>query len=128
MVEALQLELKTAYQSREVMSEKEINFEQENRRLLQENVYLQQENARLLREVDNVKREYANLDNRLTRVSYRIHHLRNRSQSKASLGQVVMVIGSLVAVLLLLYYGMGFIDYSVPSPVDYDPPVIERHR
>ena len=128
MVEALQLELNTSYQTRETMPVKGVDFGQENLRLQQENVRLQQENVRLLQEVNDMKRENASLERRLTRSFYRIHSLRERQQSSASLGQVMTVIGGLVVVFLLLYYGMGFIDYSAPSVIDNDGPVIERHR
>ena len=128
MAEALQLELNTTYQARELISGKDVNFEQENLRLLQENIVLQQENTRLLQEVSDMKREHAHMERQLTRASYRIYNLKSRLSSSVSLGQVMMVFGSLAAVFLLLYYGMGYIDYSLPTPVDNDTPVIERHR
>ena len=98
MVEALQLELNTSYQTRETMPVKGVDFGQENLRLQQENVRLQQENVRLLQEVNDMKRENASLERRLTRSFYRIHSLRERQQSSASLGQVMTVIGGLVVV------------------------------
>ena len=128
MIEALQLDLNTTYQAGELMPGKDVIFEQENLRLLQENIVLQQENVRLLQEVSDMKREHAHMERQLTRASYRIYHLRAQLHSKVSFGQVLMVIGSLAAMCLLLFYGAGSIDYSMPQAVDNDTPVVERHR
>ena len=128
MVEALQLELGTPYQTRDIVYEKEMTLEQENIKLQQENVHLKQENASLLQEVNNMKQEYVNLEHRLTRSFYKIHSLRERQQSSVSVGQVMTAIGGLVVAFLLLYYGMGFVEYSAPSSLDNDGPVVERLR
>ena len=95
-------------------------------KLQQENIVLQRENVRLLREVNDIKRDYAYLERQLTRASYKIYNLRTQLHSTTSLGQVILVIGVLVTVFLLLFYGMEFVIFSMPSLVEDNVPVIER--
>ena len=128
MQEALQLELNTAFQAREVMSEKGVTWERENSQLLMENSRLQQENDRLLREVNEMKRDYVHLEYQLVRACNKIQELRSRLHSSASIGQIMMVVGGLAAVFLLFYYGSGFVDFSASSTIENDAPVVERQR
>ena len=128
MVEALKLELGTSYQTRGMVSEKEMTFEQENLRLQRKIMVSQQENIRLLQEVNDMKRENANQEPQLTSAYYKTHHLQNQLHSSASMGQVMMFIGGLVVAVLLFCYGIGTVDFSAPSLIDNDAPVVERQR
>jgi len=128
MVEALQLQLKTAYQVREVMPEADVDLQQENIKLQQEIIDLKQKNILLQQEVNNVKQDHVVMEHRLARLFNNTYMIRTQQQSSAHSGQVLLLFGSIVALVLLLFYGMGFIDFSLPSTVDYDPLVVERLR
>ena len=123
----MQLELKTSHQTQE-MPDRNVTFEPEHIRLQQENLLLQQENVRLQREVDDMKRDFAHQERQLTKAVYRIYELKSQLHSSASFGQVMLVIGSLVAVFVLLYYGSGFVDFSMSSHVEDEVPVVERTK
>ena len=91
---------------------------QEDMKFQQEIVLLRQENIRLLREVNDMKRDYANLEHQLSKASYTIWVLRGRLNSSISFGQVITAIGVLVMVILLFYYGTGFVELSAPSVIE----------
>ena len=126
MVEALQLDLKTAYQAEEVTPEQHVSFERENLRLLQENVALQQENVRLLREVNDMRHEYANMEHQLVNAYHKIQDLRYHLQSSGSLGHIMVFVGCFIAVFLLICYGTGFLDFDSMLTIEQDAPVVER--
>ena len=115
MTEALQLEMKPSFQPHDVMVERLAALEQENRQLRETNMLLQQENARL--------------DIQLARVVYSFQGHRIRSINNGNSGSAIIGILVLVVVFVLLFYGMGIFDFSIPSSIDYDPPVVvERMR
>ena len=115
MTEALQLEMKPSYQPHDVTAERLAALEQENRQLRETNRLLQQENARL--------------DSQLAKVVYSLQGRRMRGVNSGSSGSAIIGILVLVVVFVLLFYGMGVFDFSVPSSIDYDPPVVvERMR
>ncbi len=114
MTEALQLEMKPSYQPHDVMAERLAVLEQENRQLREANMRLQQENV--------------HLESRLARVVYSLQGRRMRSVNSGNSGSAVIGVLVLLVVFVLLFYGLGIFDFSVPSSIDYDPPVVERVR
>ena len=83
--------------------------------------------ATLEQENEKLREENAKLDRELTKALYKINRLRSRVQSGSSIGQVVIIICVLAAVLLFIY-GMGFIELPDASPIEYDRTDIERIR
>ena len=114
MTEALQLEMKPSYQPHDVTAERLAVLEQENRQLREANLRLQQENV--------------HLESRLAKVVYSLQGRRMRSVNSGNSGSAVIGVLVLVAVFVLLFYGLGIFDFSIPSSIDYDPPVVERMR
>lgn len=123
MVKALQTELDTS-----CMAQMMPEFELEKRRLQQENEDLQKENGRLLQEINDIKQLYTNQEHQLTRAYCKIQELRMRLNSGPSLGQFVLGLGAVVAIILLLFYATDFIDLSGSSDIMNETAVLERYR
>lgn len=124
MTEALQLQLNTSYQApRNGVPDQDVSKVQE------ENKRLQEENSQLQQEVERLKRVNADMEHQLARASYRrIQDLRAQRHAGSPAGLITMVFGGIVVAFLLLYYGMGLIDYSFPTHVVDDGPVVEQRR
>ena len=114
MTEALQLEMKPSYQPHDVMADRLAALEQENKQLREANMRLQQENDRL--------------DSQLASIHYRAKGRRMRMVSSGNSGSAVIGFLVLIVVFVLIFYGMGLFDFSFPSSIDYDSPVVERVR
>lgn len=96
------------------MTERLAALEQENRQLKEQNMLLKEENARL--------------DCQLARIAYRVQGHRMRMVSSGNSGSAVIGFLVLIVVFVLIFYGMGIFDFSFPSSIDYDSPVVERVR
>ncbi len=114
MTEALQLEMKPTYQPHDVMTERLAALEQENRQLKEQNMLLKEENA--------------HLDSQLAKVVYSLQGRRMRGVNSGNSGSAIIGIFVLIVVFVLIFYGMGIFDFSFPSSIDYDSPVVERVR
>ncbi len=112
MTEALQIELKPSYQPHDVMAERLEVLEQETKQLHEA--------------IKRLQHEKAHLDRQLTGILYRYQELRMRSNNRDNSGSAVIGILVLVVAFVLLFYGMGIFDFSIPSSVDYKHYVVER--
>lgn len=112
MTEALQIELKPSYQPHDVMAERLEVLEQETKQLHEA--------------IKQLQHEKAHLDRQLTGIVYRYQELRMRSNNRDNSGSAVIGILVLVVAFVLLFYGMGIFDFSIPSSVDYKHYVVER--
>lgn len=124
---AIQLELKKQNQAQRMMSDQEVTFELENKRLLQENVLLQEASNRLRQEVDDIRQAYANLERKHTMAFYRIHHLRTQLYSYDFYRLVFIIIGIIAILFFICYYGMGAIELpDYPSIEDENRFTLQR--
>ncbi len=109
---AIQLELRKQDRAQQGMPDESVAFEHEQMRLQLENKQLLEENNRLRKEIDDIKQAYDDLDRRHTLAHIQNYRLRERQDSRTSLGKAMMILCAFVVVFLLLSYGTGFMELS----------------
>ena len=75
--------------------------------------------------IEALNQENAQLKSQLRRVAFMIH---NRRSHNSNSGTAIMALMLMVAAVIVLIYGMGIFEISLPSLAEYDEPVVERMR